>query len=109
MNLPEDQPLSRTLKEWQVSAPAPPRLREAVWRRIAHAEAQQQRTLAGWWKAWLAGRFAQPAWAAGYVSVLLAVGVTAGYFQGEARQRRVNDELAARYVQSLDPYQHTSQ
>jgi hypothetical protein len=53
--------------------------------------------------------FAKPALAAGYVTVLLAVGLTAGYFQGEARQRRVNDELAARYVQSLDPYQHTSQ
>jgi hypothetical protein len=108
MNLPEDQPLSDLLRQWKVSQPVPPRLREGVWRRIAHAEAQQERTLARWWKAWLTGMFAKPALAVSYVTVLLAVGLTAGYFQGEARQHRVNDELAARYVQSLDPYQHLS-
>ena len=52
--------------------------------------------------------FAKPALAVGYVTVLLAADWTAGYLQGEARQHRVNDELAARYVQSLDPYQHFS-
>jgi hypothetical protein len=108
MNLPEDQPLSDALREWKISQPAPPRLREGVWRRIAHAEAQEDRTFAEWCKAWLAGIFAKPAWAMGYVTVLLAAGLTAGYLQGEARQHRTNDELAARYVQSLDPYQHLS-
>lgn len=108
MNLPEDQPLSELLREWKVSQPIPPRLREGVWQRIAHAEAQQERTLTGWWKEWLAGMFAKPALAVGYVTVLLAVGLTAGYFRGEAQQHRVNDELAARYVQSLDPYQNLS-
>jgi hypothetical protein len=108
MNLPEDKPLSAALRQWKVSQTASPRLREGVWRRIAHAEAQQERTLAAWWKAWLAGMFAKPALAVGYVTVLLAAGLTAGYLQGEARQQRTNDALAARYVQSLDPYQHLS-
>jgi hypothetical protein len=108
MNLPEDQPLSDLLRQWKVSQPVSSRLREGVWRRIAHAESQQDLTLAEWWKAWLAGMFAKPALAVGYVTVLLAGGLTAGYFQGEARQHRINDELAARYVQSLDPYQPLS-
>jgi hypothetical protein len=108
MNLPEDQPLSDALRKWKVSEPVSPRLREGVWRRIAHTEAQSERTLAVWWRAWLAGVFAKPALAAGYVTVLLAAGLTAGYLQGEARQQRTNDELAARYVRSLDPYQHLS-
>jgi hypothetical protein len=108
MNLPEDQALSDLLREWKISQPAPPRLREGVWSRIAHAEAQQDSPFAEGLKAWLAGIFAKPAMATGYVTVLLAVGLAAGYFRGEARQHRINDELAARYVQSLDPYQHLS-
>jgi hypothetical protein len=109
MNLPEDKPLQNALKQWQVSTPVPPRLREAVWRKIARAEPQPAPTFAGWWKAWLAATFAKPALAAGYVAVLLAAGLTAGYLHGEARLHRTNDELAARYVHSLDPYQQTSQ
>jgi hypothetical protein len=108
MNLPEDQPLSELLRQWNILRPNSPRLREGVWRRIARAEAQTERTADGGWKAWLAGMFAKPALAVGYVTALLAVGLTAGHFQGEARQHRVDHELAARYVQSLDPYQPLS-
>jgi hypothetical protein len=104
MKLPEDQPLSNALHQWKISAPPPPRLRESVWRKIALAEAPPPTAMGAWWKTWLAGIFARPALAAGYVAVLLAVGVTAGYFKGEARQQRTNDELAARYMQSLDPF-----
>jgi len=108
MNLPEDQMLGKLLKEWKISQPVPPRLREGVWRRIARAEAQPELGLAGGWNEWLARMFAKPALAVGYITVLLAAGLTAGYFRGEDQQHRVNDELAARYVQSLDPYQHFS-
>lgn len=106
MNLRDDQPLSEVLKQWKVSAPVSPRLRQAVWGRIARAGAQPEQAFAEWWKAWLAGMFARRAWAAAYMAVLLAAGLTAGYLRGEARQQRADDELAARYVQSLDPYQH---
>ena len=106
MNLSEDQPLSDALRQWTISQPAPPRLREDVWRRIARAGAAPERTPAEVWKAWLAGIFAKPALAAAYVTVLLAAGLAAGYLQGGAWQHRTNDELAARYVRSLDPYLH---
>ena len=109
MNLPDDQPLSGVLKQWKVSAPVSPRLREAVWRRIARAEAQPEQAFGEGWKAWLAGMFAKRAWAGAYLAVLLAAGLTAGYLRGEARQQRANDELAARYVRALDPSQHPFQ
>jgi hypothetical protein len=109
MNLPDDQPLSGVLKQWKVSAPVSPRLREAVWRRIARAEAQPEPAFGEGWKSWLAGVFAKRAWAGAYLAVLLAAGLTAGYLRGEARQQRADDELAARYVRALDPSQHPFQ
>ena len=109
MNLPEDKPLHRALGNWKISEPLPPRFSETVWRRIARAEAPAVGTLGDGWRAWLSRTFSQPVFAAAYVAVLLVAGVAAGYLHGQARQQRVHDELAARYVQSLDPYQHNSQ
>ena len=109
MNLPEDKPLSDVLKQWNVSGQPSPRFRETVWRRIALEESQPSWTPAGLWRAWLARIFAKPAFAMAYVAVLLVAGVTAGYLRGEAQQHRADSDLATRYVQSIDPYQHTLQ
>ncbi len=43
--------------------------------------------------------------AVAYVTVLLAIGATAGWAQAHQTDSRVKDELGERYVRTLDPYQ----
>ena len=102
---PNEDPLKATLKQWNVSASLPPRFQEGVWRRIEQTEVIKQPS---WFAnaALLADRlFARPALAYSYVVVLLAVGLTAGYFKSQQDAEGLRAELASRYVQSIDPYQ----
>jgi hypothetical protein len=103
-NLEPNDPLRDTLREWQVSATLPPRFQERVWQRIAGGEASER---PGFWRLlqnWLVTRVPRSAAAAGYVAVLLAMGV-AGHWQGHQKKERVDSQLSQRYVQSVDPYQ----
>jgi hypothetical protein len=47
---------------------------------------------------------ARPSLAVGYVTVLLAVGLTAGYWRARVDNAQTADQLGARYVQMMDPY-----
>jgi hypothetical protein len=99
----DDKSLRELLGQWKMTAPLPPRFQERVWRRI-----EQPRQRAGarelWWS-WLERVFARKAVALAYISVLLLIGLAAGYVNGQAQEQRLNAQLAAKYVQSLDPYQ----
>ncbi len=100
-----DRLLHQTLGEWRVEEPLPPRFREQVWQRIAREEAQAPQTL---W-AQLAGRIGaammRPSLAISYVAILLAAGLLAGYWQARLDNQRVSQELGARYVEMIAPYQ----
>ena len=104
MNSPENDPLRKWLGQWKIIQPLPPRFKEQVWRRIEQTEPAGK---AGAWEfllGWLESIFARKAVALAYVTVLLAAGLTAGYASGQAHAQRRNAQLAARYVQSIDPY-----
>ena len=99
-----DEPLNRILQQWRVTTPLPPRFGEQVWKRIERAETPGV-SLAEAARAWFAAAFARPAFAFAYVTVLLMIGHTVGALQASQTTVRWEQELEARYVQSIDPYQ----
>lgn len=102
-----EQRLSEALQEWVVDAPLPPRFQEQVWNRIASAEDKAQPSF---WSGLvqLANRsLSRPKVAYSYAAVLLAVGIVAGSWTAQMKSNRLATDLGQRYVQSVDPYQHT--
>ena len=106
------EPLRKVIREWSVTEPLPPRFQEGVWSKIRQSEARGMPavTTTGWalFKAWLATTLPRPALAVAYVSVLLAAGMAAGYWQARQATAHWENELGSRYVQSVDPYQKPS-
>jgi hypothetical protein len=97
--------LEQAVREWRVTTtPLPPRFQEQVWRRIERAE-QPTVSVADVLRAWLRQRFLQPAFAAAYVTVLLAAGLALGFVQANQTNAETNRQLETRYVQTVDPYQ----
>ncbi|MGA2541283.1 MAG: hypothetical protein ABSG78_06940 [Verrucomicrobiota bacterium] len=104
MNTPENDPLRALLGQWKIARPLPPRFKEQVWRRIEQREPSGKAGALEFLLGWLESIFARRAVAVAYVTVLLAAGLMAGYVSGQAHEQRGNAQLAARYVQSIDPY-----
>src|SRR5512137_2042846 len=100
-----DRSLQQALGQWQVREALPPRFRDRVWQRIAREEAQAPGAL---W-ARLLGRIGtammRPPLAISYVTLLLLLGLLAGYWQARVDNARASSELGARYVQMMAPYQ----
>jgi len=96
--------LDKTLQEWRVTTPLPPRFQEQVWQRIERAETPSP-SLAEVMRGWFAAAFARPAFAIAYVSALLVAGLVMGFVQAGQKTARWDRQLEARYVQSIDPYQ----
>ena len=97
--------LREVLATWQVKATLPPRFQERVWQRI---EQRTTQPAAGVWTQFLneiAAALSRPRLAMSYVTVLLAVGLLAGFWHGQRAKTRTAETLSARYVQMLDPYQ----
>jgi|SRR5215471_14165636 len=99
-----DALLGKALREWQIHEPLPPRFQERVWATIEQREPQSPARLSerllqavGIW-------LARPSLAISYVSLLLLIGLLAGYWHGRADSVRESEALGTRYVQMLDPY-----
>jgi len=99
--------LQRALQEWRVTTPLPPRFQERVWKRIECAEVPDV-SLVEAVRTWVAARFAQPAFAVAYVTVLIVAGLALGFKQAQDKTAKWERQLEARYVQSIDPYQRAS-
>jgi hypothetical protein len=56
---------------------------------------------------WLSQGMVRPALAVSYLAVLLLTGLGAGYWQARTESVRASEELGARYVQLMDPYQRS--
>jgi hypothetical protein len=108
MNPEKGQPdasLDRALREWRPSVSLAPRFNERVWQRIVRQEAEIPAAL--WLRCaqWLNGVFARPSLAVTYVSTLLLAGLLAGYWHARHDNTQASEELSARYVRLMDPYQ----
>ena len=104
MNDRQPDELDNLLREWRVTEPLPPRFQERVWRRIESANPRGV-TLWELFKTWTEQTFTRPAVAVAYVTALVMIGTVFGVRQAQAKSTRVQDQLEARYVQSIDPYQ----
>lgn len=105
-NQPESDPaLSRLLHEWKPAAELPPRFNDRVWQRIADEEARPSASLWDVLRQWLEVRFRRPAVALAYVTVLMGVGLTTGYWHAQSDAAQAHSELKARYLQAVDPLQ----
>ncbi len=100
----ESRGLGRVMRAWRVETPLPPRFQQEVWRRIERAESQTQPSFWGWLAGLLEVHLLRPQFALSYVAALVVLGVAAGALMAQATTRRVNADLGARYVQSLDPF-----
>lgn len=99
-----DRQLRSLLHDWKIEASLPPRFEEQVWRRIAREEVPSISPLLAL-KTWL-GQFAlKPAFALSYATILIMFGLAGGLLQAQAKSHRASEELSARYVQMVDPYQ----
>ena len=105
----DDTPLDALLREWKVEPSLPPRFGERVWQRIERAATPPAPSvsLAAVFAHWIASLLPRPALATAYVTVLLAIGASAGWHQARQETARVSNDLRARYVQAVDPYQAT--
>lgn len=104
LNPESDERLRTLLRSWVVDTPLPPRFQEQVWRRIERAELRPE---SPFWAAVLRlveVALPRPKVAFAYVSILLALGVTAGAWAAQVRTSRTEADLGSRYVQSIDPY-----
>ena len=97
--------LDRTLCQWEIHDPLPPRFQERVWQRIAREEAQASANLWTLFSSWLGQFLARPSMAVSYLLLLLFTGLLAGYWQARVEQTHALEELGSRYVQMMDPYQ----
>lgn len=95
----QNDPLSRTLKTWQVTPPCTPDFRAAVWSRIEAVQRAATETWGGYLRAHLA------LWI--LVGLLSTVGAGwIGHSAGEVRTSQARETLVASYVESLDPMAH---
>jgi hypothetical protein len=104
---PPEDPLHRLLAEWRVEASLPPRFQEQVWRRIEAVEAPTT-TVWAVFRRWLEAAFARPRLAVAYVAVWISLGLVLGFHQGQTHSSRVEERLAASYIQSIAPWQSTA-
>jgi len=102
MNMNDE--LKKKLALWKVQPEIPPGFRRGVWNRIAAREAKSSKDLFGSLLAipWLTTpRLAACAFA---VSVLTGTGL--GLIESASANTESWKTLEAKYVQSIDPYQH---
>ena len=104
-NGPDD--LSKLLREWRSDSGLPLGFQTSVWRRIDAATKApiEDKPVVQVLAAWFNQLVARPQLAAVYIALLVMIGVTAGWTQGQRDAARVQDQLAQRYIQTLDPYQ----
>jgi hypothetical protein len=100
----EDEGLQRTLRQWTVDAPLPPRFQEHVWARIASADAPPETSFREVIEQWLEVVLPRPKVAFGYVAALLALGLAAGSIAAQVQTNRLETSLSARYVHAVNPY-----
>ena len=101
-----DEGLRQVLHQWKVDAPLPPRFQDQVWRRIERTEAEVQ--IPAWVLLWqrLSAALARPTLAVSYVTILLLTGLLAGYLQVRVTRAQADENMGARYVQLVDPFQN---
>jgi len=101
----DESRLREVLATWQVNTDLPPRFQEHVWQRIERQIPQEGISVWAQLFSDIGAALVRPRLAVSYVTVLLAVGLLAGFWQAQVTKARAAEALSARYVQMMDPYQ----
>ncbi len=101
---PRKDPLDKVLAEWKVAAPLPPRFQDQVWQRIAKGERRPAPTAPGMLWRLIEVFLPRPQFAYAYLAALAVFGVAVGSWAAQIKTSRMDSQLSARYVQSIDPY-----
>jgi hypothetical protein len=103
-----DDELKRALQSWTVDPKIPPNFAPAVWDRIAAGEKASPG-----WNSWVT--FLQnlsPVAGSRLALTAATLGLVSGIFAGVIESKQLNlatqQELAVKYVRSVDPYQQVS-
>lgn len=99
-----DERLRALLRSWVLDTPLPPRFQERVWQRIERADLQPDSPFWAGLLRLVEVALPRPKVAFAYVTVLLALGLTAGALAAQAKTTHTDAALGLRYVQSVDPY-----
>ena len=100
-----DEALRQVLHQWKFGAHLPAHFQERVWRQIERTEAQVH--VPGWMLLWyrLTEALARPSLAVSYVTLLMLAGLLAGYWQVRSARAQTDENMGARYVQLVAPFQ----
>ena len=101
---PNEASLSRSLQQWQVTTPPPPRFQEEVWKRIEQEEAGEAASFRRALRNAVEKLLARRRLAFAYLTMALATGLVLGSWQAREQASVVDTSLGQRYVQSVDPY-----
>jgi hypothetical protein len=103
-----DDELKRALQSWKIDPKIPPNFAHGVWDRIAARETASPR-----WNTWVT--FLQtlsPVAGSRLALAAATLGLVSGIFAGIIESKQLNSatqqELAVKYVRSIDPYQQIS-
>ncbi len=105
---PEPNPsgdLHTLLQRWKIDATLSPGFQKRVWSKISQPHRSPGLRL---WQGvirYLDTAFARPLPAFSCIASLVALGAVLGFVRAENKAFDARAELAARYVQSVDPYQ----
>lgn len=96
--------LSNVLAQWKVGSALPPGFQDRVWQRIGASEVCRAEGALDALIRWIDSTFCRPKFAVSYLTVLLLVGLGAGYWQAQDKSAHSEAKWRALYVQSVDPY-----
>lgn len=99
-----DDELRKKLASWKVQPEIPPDFQQGVWTRIAAREARSSKRY--FLPAWATSLFGTPRLAACAVALSALIGTGLGLLESTKANTRNWKTLEAKYVQSIDPYEH---
>jgi hypothetical protein len=99
----DDDQLRQKLASWEVRPEIPPDFQRNVWQKIAVRESKRKML---WFRNWTISWLRTPALATCVIVFGGLVGTGLGFVESSQANSRNWKSLEAKYVQSIDPYEH---
>jgi hypothetical protein len=100
----DDDELRKRLALWEVRPEIPPDFQRNVWQKIAVRESKQPKV--PWFEKWRISWLSAPQLATCAIVLGGVVGTGLGLVESSQSNSRTWKSLEAKYVQSVDPYEH---
>ena len=102
---PEDDALSKVLRQTGRTPELPSGFKEEVWRRLTRQSRPESATFSTGWMEFLIGLLYRPAFAAAALALLLSAGAATGYLSAARASR---EHAAERYTAAVNPFERLS-